>query len=55
MKNYENQSLPSHLYYCININHVYNYNSKAQQSPEMPCESKDSKSCLLILLLLTAY
>ena len=32
----------SHLYYHINLNHVYN--SKELQSPEMPCESKDSKS-----------
>ena len=34
----------SHLYYHINLNHVYN--SKALQSPEMPCESQDSKSYL---------
>lgn len=49
MKAHENQSPPSHLQYSIN------HNTKAQQNPEMPCESKKSKRCPLIVLLLTVY
>lgn len=55
MKAHENQSPPSHLQYSINLNHIYNHNTKAQQNPEMPCESKKSKRCPLIVLLLTVY